>query len=566
MKLIFRSYLSSLREREELDAILPDLLSELGYNVYSRPQRGTAQAGVDIAAVGIDEDGERKLFLFTVKRGDLTRESWNDGTPQSLRASLDTILDNYVQHRVPKRYHDLKIVVCMVFGGDMQEQVRSDVEGYARRYSTDKVSFAEWNGDKLAGLLMQGVLREEIMPKALRRDFQKAVAMVDDPEIAFAHFSRLIHELGKAATNDKERIRTARQIYIALWVLFVWARDVDNVEAPYRASEFAMLRLWDLLRRYIGKTRNAAGKALTAVLGGTIQLHIAITEEFLYRKILPHIDVPHGISMAICGETSADVNLKLFDVLGRIAMAGLWINWISQLETDTERKARLNAQARDLVDAGFRLILNNPALFLPLQDEQSIEIALFLLLVGVADGNLQDAHAWLQRMTQRLALTLRAHGRYPCVFSEYRDLIAHPRSRTDEYRQDATAGSTLIPIMAAFLSYFGDEECLAQLIDLKDKELQHCTLQLWIPDESSEEALYAGNDEHGIALCDLPLTADGQEQVDTLDEAFKQEGAFDNLSAIATGYWPIVLAACHHYRLPVPPQFWRRIVAPLAAE
>ena len=70
MKLLFRNYLGSLREREELDAILPDLLSELGYTVYSRPQRGTAQAGVDIAAVGKDDDGERKLFLFSVKQGD----------------------------------------------------------------------------------------------------------------------------------------------------------------------------------------------------------------------------------------------------------------------------------------------------------------------------------------------------------------------------------------------------------------------------------------------------------------------------------------------------------------
>ena len=43
MKLLFRNYLASLRERNELDAVLPDLLSELGFVVYSRPQRGTAR-------------------------------------------------------------------------------------------------------------------------------------------------------------------------------------------------------------------------------------------------------------------------------------------------------------------------------------------------------------------------------------------------------------------------------------------------------------------------------------------------------------------------------------------
>jgi hypothetical protein len=566
MKLIFRSYLASLRERDELDAILPDLLSELGYNVYSRPQRGTGQAGVDIAAVGPDEDGERKLFLFAVKRGDITRESWNDGTPQSLRASLDTILDNYLQHRVPKRYQSLKVVVCIVFGGDMQEQVRSDVEGYTRRNSSDRISFEEWNGDKLAGLLMRGVLREEIMPKALRIRFQKAVAMVDEPEIAYEHFALLVQELCQSAANDKERVRTARQIYIALWVLFVWARDVDNVEAPYRASELVLLRIWDLLRRYIGKTRNAAGKAITAVLQYTIQLHLTIAEEILHRKVLSHAGVPHGVSMAIRASTPADVNLKLFDILGRIAMTGIWVQWIHQQLPGAERRAKLQAQVAALADAGFKLIRANPALFLPLQDGQSIEIALFLLLVGAASGNMYDAHAWLRGMTQRLALTVRAHGRYPCIFSEYRDLIAHPRERTEEYRQEATAGSTLIPLMAAFLSYLGDHESLAHLVALKNKELQQCTLQLWIPDESSEDGLYVGDDEHGIALCDLPLTANGKELVETLDAAFKQVSSFEKLSAISSGYWPIVLAACHHYRLPVPPQFWRPIVAPPVTE
>lgn len=52
MKLIIKEYLSSLKERDELDAVLPDLLSQLGLNVYSRPARGTRQDGVDVGAVG----------------------------------------------------------------------------------------------------------------------------------------------------------------------------------------------------------------------------------------------------------------------------------------------------------------------------------------------------------------------------------------------------------------------------------------------------------------------------------------------------------------------------------
>jgi hypothetical protein len=205
MKLLVRDYLASLREREELDAILPALLSELGYTVYSRPQRGTTQAGVDIAAVG-DDDGERKLFLFSVKQGDLTRPSW-DGTPQALRSSLNEILDTYIPTRVPKRYQKLKIVICLVFGGDMQEQVRTSVNGFIKKNSSKRISFDEWNGDKLAGLLLQGILREEIMPKPLKSHFQKAVAMVDEPDIAYQHFSKLTRDLRRSASDGKGRIR-----------------------------------------------------------------------------------------------------------------------------------------------------------------------------------------------------------------------------------------------------------------------------------------------------------------------------------------------------------------------
>ena len=50
MKLILKQYLSSLKERGELDAILPDLLSQLGLNVFSRPGRGTRQDGVDVGS------------------------------------------------------------------------------------------------------------------------------------------------------------------------------------------------------------------------------------------------------------------------------------------------------------------------------------------------------------------------------------------------------------------------------------------------------------------------------------------------------------------------------------
>lgn len=175
MKLILTEYLSSLRERDELDALMPTLLSELGFTVLSRPGRGTRQYGVDFAAVGPDDKGERSVFLFSIKAGNLDRAHWNDGD-QALRPSLDEIQDVYIPRRIPVKLRDLKVVICICFGGRMLENVQDQIEGYAEKRTTDRLSFETWNGDKIAGLLLDGALREAVLPEELKASFRKAVA------------------------------------------------------------------------------------------------------------------------------------------------------------------------------------------------------------------------------------------------------------------------------------------------------------------------------------------------------------------------------------------------------
>jgi hypothetical protein len=110
--------------------------------------------------------------------------------------------------------------------------------------------------------------------------------------------------------------------------------------------------------------------------------------------------------------------------------------------------------------------------------------------------------------------------------------------------------------MTAFLSALGEFASLETLVGLKGKELEHCTLQLWMPDGTTEEGLYVGTHDHGVALTDLPLSRDGHDLLRTVHAACEQSKDFDVLTAIAAGHWPIVLTACRHYRIPVPPQFW----------
>lgn len=557
MKLVFRQYLASLRERDELDAVLPDLLSELGYTVISRPTIGTRQYGVDVAAVGNDTDGKRKLFLFSLKRGDLTRADW-DGNPQALRSSINDILDVYIPTRIAKAHEKLDIVICLCFGGDIEEAVRDNVTQFTKQRSIGRISFQEWNGDHMAGLLVDGVLREQLVDKALRGSFQKAVAMVNEPDVAFTHFSALIRRLCAVTdTAPKQRATIVRQLYICLWVQFVWARDAGNVEGSYRASELAILHAWHLVRGDVAKSTKGA-EEISHVFSELVNLHFLIWEELLAKKVLPYVGAKHAISVAVDSATAVDVNIKLFEILGRLALRGLWILWLNAGDANLP-DARADWQsepANELAKQIMLLIRNNPILLTPIADSQSIDISLVLVFLTMMEPWHPAAADLVDNLIQRTTFAFKTHNRYPSVHDDYRSLLVHPRESTDEYRERATKGSTLFPLLSLWASSLGETESAAYLAQFDEKYLQHSNTQMWFPDDESEEKLYRDDGTHGACLNNVPITIDGAKAMTMLEAECAGKTAFDGLSAIRLGHWPIVATASRHYRLPLPPKLW----------
>jgi hypothetical protein len=251
----------------------------------------------------------------------------------------------------------------------------------------------------------------------------------------------------------------------------------------------------------------------------------------------------------------------MFDTLGRLAVTGHWMVWLGRFGS-RDLNAEQIAGLRKHVTRGFSLIANNPSLFLPLMDEQAIELALFLAL-AVQMGHVNaDIKNWLAEMVRRLRMTVMSHGRYPVALNDYSDLLAHPKAQTDEYRQEVTPGSVLIPMLFAFVAALKDLESIASLEELIAGPLAHCTLQLWLPDEDSEKHIYLNDAVHGAALADLPVSTSGQDLLKILATACKSPDGFNNLSAIKSGYFPLILTACRHYRLPVPPPFWISLLVP----
>lgn len=561
---ILREYLAGLRERNELDAILPDLLSELGFTVYARPQVGTQQYGVDVAAVGLGQDGVRRVHLFSVKRGELTRQEWNGTSDQALRPSLEEIIDGYIPSYIPPEYAGLPVAICLCFGGGLRDAVRLLVNNFTTQRSTDTLSFEIWDGDRLAGKLMEGYLKEELLPREMRSNLQKAVALLDEPTVAYHHFSLLADQLAKAAlASDAARVRAARQLSVATWMLFVWGRELGNLEGPYRISELAVLHAWELVKPYInGQGRDA--EAVSLALRGIIDLHLKVATAFIDERVAPVAQARDGLASRVGTRESVDVNLALFDTLGRVAMTSIWLRWVVQRSGAEADPAHTELAAR-YCDLAFTLIGANGALGLPIADEQNIDITLTLIAWLFSDRDGGPVQDWLTEMVGRWGFTLTTRGRYPTASTDYRDWLTHPRDTDDEYFKEATRASILFPTIALWIAGFQRKDLMDELAAMRKDELSHTTMQLCLMDEDSETNLYLDKADHGRTILDLTIQGDGAELIDLMQEACDRYPDVGELSAMKTGFSPVVLLACRHWRRPAPPQFYIQSLKPPSA-
>ncbi len=341
---------------------------------------------------------------------------------------------------------------------------------------------------------------------------------------------------------------------ICLWIQFAWARDNGNLEAAYLSAERTLLLAWDLAKKeFDKKTKMAKGiqEAFYSVLGAYFQ----IADEYINRKIMPHVTALDGLSAAVRPSSSIDVNLKLFDVLGRLAMYGLWTIWSTTVAEDNEYREKLTQQSKDVSDAIKSLISNNQALLLPIKDEQAIDIFLAIFQLAINGNNERDMKLWLTEIIERARFAYEGSGPYPCTIHDYANLLDHPRRRDEDYRKEVTEGSILYPNIALWVAILGDKQVYERVADLKNKCLPHCSFQLWYPDDATEDNLYANKELHGAVFSNVPVELSMEGFLKALWEECEHTQHFEQLSSQQKGIWPLTLLACRHYRIPVPVHF-----------
>lgn len=565
MKLALSHYLRTLRERDEFDRLLPELVSAMGYVPLVKPKAGIRQYGVDFPAAGKSPaDGEEELLLFVIKQGDITRRVWSGDTDR-VRESLEEVVDVYLASHVPAQYRDHRKVVVLATTGDLAQDVQINWKGFADRHPA--LEFRFWGADQVAELLENHLLDEHLFDKQDRADLRKSLALAADSDYRFPDFCRmLLRQLGLtsegalsdtgAAQDTRAVVKALRRIHLAALVCAHWAA----VEGERRQAVWLLERtvLWAFHRVHLQQLQG--DDQMLQAIADIWRSYYAFGNRY-YDQILEHIHVKDGLSGYV--REGAEYALTLFEQVGMLATLGL--SQVAVLPDEAERQ-QMAENAEVVADALAALLANHPATGSPRLDHQVIDICLGLCLF-VMTGRLEAAQRWLEELAGRLNFVFILGRLFPVGTDSLDDLVELDGGEADEeYRAMLKQSSWLLASIASWCAVLGMDEVYANLADGHAHRYPEVDGQLWHPESGWSSGWYfgPGHQNQGMAEAPYPLPAVAQQLRDRI-AVFNASGRLawqEHSPTLAVGMWAIDFVACRHFRTPVPATMWYRLGEP----
>lgn len=558
MQLILKQYLSLLRESQELDILLPDLLLSMGIDPISRAQTGPRQYGVDVAAVGNDDQGVKTFFIFTIKQGDIGRKDWDDGTPQSVRASLVEIEDVYISTHIENKYKDLpkKIVVCT--GGEKKQEITQNWSQFVNKNQIPgKLTYDFWGGDTLALLIEKYLFSEAIIPAELQSSLRKTLALLGNTDYSLDDYQKILDALLRdTAYGDLKKVnalkkfhKTIRTINLCQNIIFKWAGDEGNLSPAIDCSERTILKVWGFIRKH----DLCENKKVIRMFYELYQTLYRVYVEYL-NKVQGHAHVRDGF----CGygQDHIQENLNLFRQLGLISTTGL-ICLFNALATKDQSQIESTQNVAISLKA---FIDNHKGVACPVYDGHIIEISEAIFFLGSV-GEAGFVSEWISSMLNHIVFAYHSmHKYFPIQTDSFDDLTALNISGSIE-KEKLFKISTLLPTLAYWSVALGLAESYFEIKRVVAQYFPDCDLQVWYPDAETDKHLYDMN-ASGTGAMDAPI-----ELPDSIEELKKRVGqiqkntiSLSEISAISSGFPVIPILASRHYRTPFIPVYWQSLI------
>lgn len=568
MRLIISQFLRTLRERDEFDRLLPDLLLAMGYVPLAKPQTGVRQYGVDLAAIGNSSvDGMEEMLLLVIKQGDLGRRDWDNGEPTSVRPSLNEVLDVYLTKLVAPEHRDLRKIVVLATTGDLKQDVETNWTGFKEQNAT-RASFDFWGADRVSDLIERHMLDENLFAPSDRSDLRKSLALAGDPDYDFRDLCRLLlRQLGLTADGkvaepslDRKGLQKAfRRVHLAAQICTRWAQaDGSDSRQGLWVSERTLLWAWHRVQLMAPKER----PKFHAVIEEFWHSYTQASSRY-FEVIDPHLKVRDG--MAGYGTEGAAFAVVLFQHIGLIGAVGLACR-LAQGDSE-EAKAIIEDNVTAVADGLCSLVANHGASASPRLDEHIIDITLALIFLVLA-GRREQAKSWMAGMAKRLDYCYKARSRFPVSTDSLEDLVELEVSpRDSKLSENLMRTSWSLATVAAWCVILELDKHYTELSCGASGPYNNVCAQLWHPTEGWPERWYFGGSldrgetEAPYAL--LPSVDDMRQRM----AEFLNRQDYDWIATSPSrevGLLALDYIACRHFRMPVPASAWYRLTQPVS--
>lgn len=475
LQLVLQNYLASLKERNELDALLPELLIAMGHSVLSRPQVGVAQAGVDILSSYTGADGKEELYLFIIKFGDIGREDLFAGKQAILPSTREAYTD-FARHRLSEAQKALRKHVVIVSSGVVKQEATSGFAGMADEVNAQpSFTFDFWGIDQLTPLIEKNVFDESLLLASGKSDLRAALAGLEDSQASIHRFVRFIEKSmatpeseanDSAPTRRRKFLRRCAAAAMGHGVLVVWGKSENNLKPAVVGGEYLALRLW-ARSVDLGLTDD---EEFQERLATTLGVHLQTLFDY-FEKVLPVLKNQRALLRH--RPNPVFYAQLVFEELGRLATLLLLI-----------QHDPASQELRKVVSDEMIEVINAHSISIrPLLDGQGIDLSLvFSALMG--EDALGAARNLLKGASIQLRNSLVRNERLPVDTDLMEDAIAVHFTGNAEGR-DFFETSTLIPMLATVAALLNDEEALNFLRGLAP-QLEGVTLERWYPTNDIE--------------------------------------------------------------------------------
>lgn len=564
MKLVIAEYLRSLKERDELDRLLPDLLVEMDYVPVARPQTGNRQYGVDIAARGKNpETKDDELLLLVVKQGDIGRPEW-DGNSQAVYQSINDIFHVYLKcHLEPQDQHR-KIRIAVATGGDLKQTVQASWSGYVSDHQ-DKACIEFWGADAIAVLIETYLFDEHIFLNNDRRDLRRALALSGDSEYDRQDLHRLFLRMldldSKGQLTDKPKkgkafLKALRIVNLAAQTFARWTlRDDGDSRQGLFAIERALLWSWHRIQLADEKSQQTS---LTNAFNTIWWGYYRFASQY-FERIQPYCYVENGLIRY--ASNGMESSLIAFEHIGILASIALFLG-LHPVSTEDERDFWAN-NAHVVADALESWLNNNGVSTSPCLDRHSQDITLALyVMLGL--GSVETAKAWLRKLFRNVDYAYKARKYVPISTDSLDDLVEEGGWLNGQASDRMIEMSWMLATIAGWCVVLDMDEVYEALAQSAREDYPKVCVQLWHPEKDLFRHLYfqqacfeSGSAEAPIHL--PPKMEDYRKQMDlVLESDFGK--VLHGSTAAKAGRTALDLIACRHFLTPIAPVLWYALI------